>query len=151
MTEEEKPLSHEQLILGLDGQSVDWFLQRLVATVNSTNIEFGITLFVEGAIISGLLVGGQKYFETFAQEFADNYPGDDEGKENIRQAFASHAGIYTDENPDDRPPPQFIHLINSKCFSAGDEPLPSNRGVLWRGKIKAVSGFSLGSLTTEQH
>jgi hypothetical protein len=150
MTEEQdKKPSVDDMNLAMDGRSVDWYLQSLVSTVNTTDVQFGITLFVEGAIISGLLIGGKKYFETFANEFAGAFPGDDEAKETIRQSFASYAEIYTSEESADLPPPQFIHLLDSRCFSPGGKPLPGNRGVLWRGKINAVSGFSLGSLSAE--
>jgi hypothetical protein len=151
MTEEqEKKASPEEVMLAIEGQGVDWYLQNLVSIVNKGSLEFGITLFVEGLIVSGKLVGGKKYFETFAQEFARAYPGGRETKEMLQQAFSSHAEIYTiRENDEDIPPSQFIHLIDSRCFSPGGKPLPNNRGVLWRGKIKAVSGFNLGSLSAE--
>jgi len=142
----------EQIKLSFDGQSVDWYLQKLVTVVNTTNVQFGVTLFVEGAIVSGVLVSGKTYFEAFAQEFSAAYPGDADGKESIRQAFASHASIYDDAGSDAQSssPPQFIHLIDSRHFSPGGQPLPNNRGVLWRGKINAVSGFSLGSLSADE-
>ncbi|MDL5367629.1 gas vesicle accessory protein GvpU [Xanthomonas sp. NCPPB 2654] len=149
--QDENQSSPEQIKLSFDGQSVDWYLQKLVTVVNTSTVQFGVTLFVEGAIVSGVLVSGKKYFETFAQEFSAAYPGDAEGKESIRQAFASHASIYDSENGEQTTsPPQFIHLIDSRHFSPGGQPLPNNRGVLWRGKINAVSGFSLGSLTADQ-
>lgn len=147
--DQSKALSSDEMVVTVEGQSVDWYLQSLVTTVNSTDVQFGITLFVEGAIVSGLLVGGKRYFETFAEEFAAAFPGDAEGKEEIRRSFASYAEIYTSEEGKDPPPPQFIHLIDSRCFSPGGQPLPGNRGVLWRGKINAVSGFSLGLLSEE--
>ncbi|MGV1108281.1 hypothetical protein [Xanthomonas translucens] len=83
--------------------------------------------------------------------FSAAYSGDADGKESIRQAFASHASIYDSENDAQTPsPPQFIHLIESRHFSPGGQPLPNNRSVLWRGKINVVSGFSLGSLSAEE-
>lgn len=131
-----------------DGRSVDWFLQNLVSIANNSNVEFGITLFVEGIIVSGNLVSGKKYFETFADEFSNAYPGDPDTKEGIRQAFASNSSIYDSEDDEhDLPRPQYIHLIDSRCFAPGGQPLPGNSGVLWRGKINSVSGFNLGSLT----
>ncbi len=143
--------SEEERILSLEGRSVDWYLQSLVSTVNASTIEFGVTLLVEGAIVSGLLVSGKKYFEIFSKEFADAYPGDDESKETVRTAFAAYADIYSQDgsNEEQPPPPQYIHLVNARCFSPGGQSLPGNRGVLWRGKINAVSGFSLGSLSAE--
>ncbi len=93
---------------------------------------------------------GQK-LRDIAQEFSAAYSGDADGKESIRQAFASHASIYDSENDAQTPsPPQFIHLIESRHFSPGGQPLPNNRSVLWRGKINVVSGFSLGSLSAEE-
>lgn len=81
MTEQEdNQPSLEDVKLAFDGQSLDWYLQKLVATVNSSNVQFGITLFVEGIIVSGHLVSGKQYFEAFAQEFSAAYPGDAEEK-----------------------------------------------------------------------
>ncbi|MCC8537358.1 gas vesicle accessory protein GvpU [Xanthomonas axonopodis pv. poinsettiicola] len=146
--------SLEDVKLAFDGQSVDWYLQKLVGIANASNTQFGITLFVEGVIVSGQLVSGKQYFEAFAQEFSAAFPGSDEEKEDIRLAFASHASIYDaaaddDDGQQSSAPPQFIHLIDARCFSPGGQPLPSNRGVLWRGKVNAVSGFTLGSLSAD--
>lgn len=149
MTEEQKELSGKELKLALDGNSVDWFLQNLVNIANKSGLEFGVTLVVGGSILSGRLISGKKYFETFAKEFADAFPGD--SREGIYESFAQHGEIYSQSNDenDDSPPPQFIHLIDSRCFYPGNQ-LPNNKGVLWRGKINAVSGFSLGQLSTAQ-
>lgn len=143
--------SLEDVKLAFDGQSVDWYLQRLVGIANTSNVQFGITLFVEGIVVSGQLVSGKRYFEVFAEEFSAAYPGSADEKEDIRRAFASHASIYDngDDTQQSSTPPQFIHLIESRCFSPGGQPLPGNRGVLWRGKVNAVSGFTLGSLSAD--
>lgn len=143
-------LPNEELKLAIDGNSVDWFLQKLVSVVNTSPLEFGITLFAEGLIISGQLVGGKKYFATFAQEFSDSYPGDNEAKADMKEAFESNGNIYDQELDAEMPPPQFIHLINARCFAHNGQPLPNNRGIAWRGKINAISGFNLGQLSVEQ-
>lgn len=149
MTDSE-PLPREELKLALDGNSVDWFLQNLVSIANNSPLEFGITLFTEGLIVSGQLVSGKKFFSDFAKEFSDAYPGDDDSKASIKSAFESKGEIY-DQGPDaDVPPPQFIHLVNARCFAHNGQPLPSNKGVAWRGKINAVSGFNLGQLDAAQ-
>jgi hypothetical protein len=152
MSEQQEQLSAEELKLLCEGRSIDWYLQRLVSLVNNNSgLQYGLTLHLEGVIVSGLLISGKKYFETFAQEFADNFPGTDESKESIRQSLASNASIYDkSETEGEAPPPQFIHLLNARSFAPGNNPLPTNRGVLWRGKINAVSGFSLGMLSTDQ-
>ena len=149
MTDSE-PLSNEEFELAQDGNSVDWFLQNLVSIANSGSLEFGVTLFTEGLIVSGQLVSGKKYFSTFANEFSDAYPGDDDSKANIKSVFESNGEIYDRGSDADVPPPQFIHLINARCFAHNGQPLPNNRGVTWRGRINAVSGFNLGQLDAAQ-
>lgn len=133
-----------------EGQSVDWFLQNLVSIVNNSGIEFGVTLSVEGMVLSGTLVSGKKYFEIFAEQFANAYPGKADTKEEIREALAKNAELYTEREEDEsRPPPQFIHLEDCRHFSTSGHVLPGNQGFLWRGRINAVSGFSLGSLSID--
>jgi hypothetical protein len=140
---EEKTSSSEAMALARDAQSVDWWLQSLVSLANNSQIEFGITLNVEGLVVSGLLVSGRKYFELFAQEFATSLPCDSEETEDyIREKFAGNADIYDTDAED---PPNFIHLTNCRFFGQGGL-IPSNKGVLWRGKIETVSGFNLGVL-----
>ena len=132
---------------GIHGQSVDWYLQELVGLANTSGLEMGLTLNVGGSVVSGTLISGRKYFETFAQQFASAWPGDEETKENIRKSLATHAKIYDSPETEDLPPPQYVHLTNAKVHSPTGS-LPTNSGVLWRGKVNAVSGFSLGSLSS---
>ncbi|OLI80589.1 gas vesicle protein, partial [Xanthomonas oryzae pv. oryzae] len=77
--------SLEDVKLAFDGQSVDWYLQKLVGIANTSNVQFGVTLFLEGIVISGQLVSGKRYFEAFAQEFSAAYPGPADEKEEIRR------------------------------------------------------------------
>jgi len=148
--QQETPLTDEELRIAIDGRSTDWFLQKLVSLANTMGLSFGVTLFVEGVMISGMLVSGKRYFEAFADEFSSNYPGDDEAKEEVRGGIASHTAIYAgDDSDNEPPPPQYIHLVDARCFAPGGQPIPTNRGVLWRGRINAVSGFNLGTLMTE--
>jgi len=142
----------------IDGQSIDWFLQNLVSLVNTTPLEVGITLNVSGSLISGVLIGGKKYFELFAKEISDNFPIEDgpdglKSRELLYDAYAQFGDIYNISSEDKinkNSPPQYIHLLNSRNYSA-DGAIPSNLGVLWRGKINAVSGFSLGQLSSDKH
>jgi len=142
---EQEP-SELEIKQAIEGQSVDWYLQSLVSICNASDLEIGITLTVGGSIVSGLLIGGRKYFERFAKQFSEAWPG--EGKEAIRLALAKSASLY-DKSADDKQEPaagvQYIHLADARVFH-GQQSVAST-GVLWRGKINAVSGFSLGNLT----
>lgn len=122
--------------------AVDWYLQSIVNLADYAGLEMDITLTVSGSEISGKLIGGKKYFTTFAEQMAAGWP--EEGRQYIRDAFGHHAGNYEtgDENS---PPAQFIHLEGARFISPNGN-IPSDKGMLWRGKLSAVSGFSLGSI-----
>ena len=132
------------LKLSQDGISVDWFLQKLVALANGQGLEFGVTLYVNGQIISGTLISGKQYFETFGDLFSDAWPY--ENKEVIKDGFLANAEIYKKQNHDDpTPPSQYVHLKDTRIITAnGNLPSSGNAGVLWRGKINSASGFNLG-------
>ena len=148
MTENDKKPTQAEIEQKIHGQSVDWYLLHLVSLANENGLEFGLTLTVGGSIVSGTLISGKKYFETFASDLSSAWPGDEDAKEIIRSSFAGWSAIYNrkKEDDDDRPPPQYIHLSNARVHTPQGS-LPTNTGVLWRGKINAVSGFSLGSFT----
>ncbi len=138
MTKEEKIKFSE------DGVCIDWFLQNLVDSVNKSPFEFGITLNVNGQSISGTLISGKRYFDLFATAFSSAWPGDD--KEKMREVFSSKGDIYNNVESEDGPLlSQYLHLNNAKVVTPGGS-MPNAKGVLWRGKINAVSGFSLGIL-----
>lgn len=144
MEEQEKQQLEQRL--EIDGVSVDWYLQRLVSMVNRAPIEMGISLVANGALVSGTLISGKQYFETFAREISQAWPGDDEAKESIRSAFASNAEMYeADTEEENLPLPQYIHLKNATVRTPNG-PIPAQGGMLWRGKLNAISGFSLGSI-----
>jgi len=45
--------------------------------------------------------------------------------------------------------PENIHLRNSH-FAVGDNLLPDNTGVLWRGRLEHVQGWNIGSMSRAQ-
>lgn len=144
----EKEPTEVEIKQAIEGVSLDWYLQRLVALANETGLEIGITLTVGGGVVSGTLISGKKYFEKFAKEFSAAWPG--EGKQDIESSFSKFGAIYdkseSEQDKPANPSPQYIHLADARVFH-GREMLPSSVGVMWRGKINAISGFSLGSLS----
>ncbi len=127
----------------------DWFLQSLVNMANEGNIGIGITLQVSGLLVSGTLVGGRKYFDGFAEDFASAFLNDPDTAESVRTSFSKYGGIYDKKEGEEIPPPQYIHLENARFFSTTGSPTPGNRGVWWRGRISEVGGFMLGSLSSD--
>jgi hypothetical protein len=43
--------------------------------------------------------------------------------------------------------PHLIHLKGAKTYQSGAGPPPSEKGVLWRERLEAVDGFSLGRVS----
>ena len=130
----------------------DWFLGCLINWANQFNLEQGITLAVGGAIISGQLISGRRYFEEMAaQAMAGTVTGTEDAeslKSTIADWYKQWTKIYDkpDDAPDDYLPPMpgFIHLRNAIWLHEGGKSTPSNGGVLWRGKLSSIDGFCLG-------
>lgn len=128
----------------------DWFLQILVNTCNNTEISFPITLNVGGLLISGELIGGEKYFNGFINDL--KMGGFPPGAADLFNKFGD---IYNKPNEQEQdkqddettPLPQYIHLKNARIFHPGGSPIPANRRVWWRGRLEAIDGFILGTLS----
>ncbi|SDH03469.1 hypothetical protein SAMN05216588_102199 [Pseudomonas flavescens] len=132
------PVSYE---FEWSGRRVDWFLQQLVRMANSDpSIEMGITISTPAGMITGTLISAQNYFREFGQIMADSLNTPD-----LVETYAQfgEAGGNTDQLPY-----QFVHLRNAFSVSASGT-VPTNGGVLWRGKIAEVAGFSIGAMSRD--
>jgi hypothetical protein len=135
----------------------DWFLAELVRLANLTDSRFPVTLTISGGIVSGLLISGREYFSHFADDFA-KFGGDDPGHvASLREYISSYGSVYEsdkeDETTDDTErlrAPQFVHLASARFFAPGQTPIPTNAGVLWRGNLDGISGFSLGAFAVAE-
>lgn len=131
----------------------DWFLQDLVDYVDGTDLEIGITLQCNGFLVSGNLCSGHLYFEEFGKSFY-SLTGNDSDKKTISEyaAKALEAANEFDDlvNKDisEKPlihGPFFIHLKNAQFHQVSGGEIPMF-GVLWRGQIKDINGFFLGTI-----
>lgn len=130
----------ELMVPGRQPEHSDWFLQALVCQVNSGN-RYPIALTVGGSIITGVLIGGAEYFSMFSESFSE-LASDPEISETFRAWSSGYADMYKEGGSDE---PTYIHLMEAQYFSGGP-PVPSSSGLLWRGRLQAVEGFSLGRL-----
>jgi hypothetical protein len=123
--------------------ATDWFLQLLVRSMDEIeDASIPITLVANGMLVTGRIVSVSKYFRGFAKDFS---------KDPDVQASMSSFGKRVDPDADkNRPDPQFIHLENARFIIPGASPVPTERGVWWRGKIKDIAGFSVGILANSQ-
>jgi hypothetical protein len=133
---------------------VDWLLQSLVSMVNDGSCSIPITLSVGGLLISGDLIGGKTYFDEFARQFKDGFfEISSKTASTLEESFRRLGDVYsvTEERDDEfnRQSPQLIHLRNAQTvYSAGSAVDTSCEPMLWRGRLAAVDGFSLGRIST---
>lgn len=138
-----KDLTPEEFKRSWDGQSIDWFLQDLVDLVNvSDGGELPITLMMEGLTVSGVLISGRNYFDLFAEAFVSGWDEGDAKERVFKYYKETGERVYTQDNGS---LPLFLHLKEARVHEPGGM-LPNDVGVLWRGRINAVSGFCLGRL-----
>jgi hypothetical protein len=126
----------------------DWLLQRFVRLINATSKgEMGVTLLIGGSLISGQLISGRAYIGALAEQFVERLvdPGVGESMgEFVRMAGSVYLGSQDGSVPD----PVFIHLRDAKVFHPSGHSIPTNEGVLWRGRISHIEGFFFGQMSS---
>jgi len=147
----------------------DAVLQNIVRLANEFDLQFSITLFSGGLIISGIIVGGATYFDRLGEQmeqafkdisddkFAAKMGGIFQGygdtykkrKEELRQeleiAKAGEGISTTEDQADSLEKVFYIHLQNVQILGAASGPVIYAPATIWRGRISSVDGFHLGS------
>lgn len=124
----------------------DVILSSFVFAANSkeAQLEMGVTLNVGGTIVSGILIGYNKYLESIKLQF-DQKPGG-EFVASFMDKFLSAVEEEKIEE-EDVVLPIYIHLKDARFFTPGNNPIPNNGGILWRGKLSSIDGFNFGALS----
>lgn len=124
----------------------DWVLQSLVNLVD-LGLGMGVTLSIPGSVVSGRLVSQADYLARLTEQFRS--ASSDESIASVADGFEKIGEAM--ERPADAPvgwrpvPSDFIHLADAR-YVVGERLTPTD-GMLWRGRISEVSGFSLGHMT----
>jgi hypothetical protein len=140
------PLTSATELLREAALSADHVLQALIDLANVSDVGFGITLSVAGFLVSGTLVSGKSFFDGLSKEVSDGIAAE-ENKDAVRKYFAGFGSIYAGmKDEEERDLPIFIHLKDARFFQSSGGPVPGNRGIWWRGRVSAISGFFLGEL-----
>lgn len=124
----------------------DDLLETFVNTANRYGPLVGLTLFIKGTVISGRLIGGRQFLDKFAEQWGPGHESED--KDMLREALKQRANeLYPEQKPESKEyrPPTYIHLEDARVFVPGVSGMPGN-GLLWRGRLTEVDGWSLGAL-----
>lgn len=130
-----------------EGRQADWLLQWLIDFVGKTNTSIGVTLSIGGSLVAGELISHKAYFEQLSVDFSGAFAKFEEvDTEMVKKMIM---GLNAPISDGDEPPkPQFLHLKGAKTFTSVGGPIAAH-GTLWRGKVTAVDGFTLGNLITQ--
>jgi hypothetical protein len=147
--EEVTPADEPSLFDQPDG--VDWFLANQVHLADAYGIEQGITLNVGGVLVSGMLIGGRKYFQELSDQIRRVTAGTaSEGYgELMGDTHSAFVEVYPERQPDQPYPYRrinYIHLRGALTFGSNGIMSP-REGVYWRGKLSSVDGYSFGNLS----
>ncbi|MNJ59473.1 hypothetical protein D3C77_551600 [compost metagenome] len=122
----------------------DPFLLKLVNIVHSNEFTFDITLTTTGGTVTGTLISTKEYFDRFSQAFSNALPGGpNEAIRSSLSAWGERRGASLDAVEDGDDP--FIHLKNARFIDGAGAVPAGNQGIMWRGKLADVVGFTLGA------
>lgn len=129
--------------------AVDTLLVALVTAIDRAGGELGVTLNVGGCVVSGLLSPEADYVRGIATDFRAA------GAQELADAFDESGGAEGLEGDRGDPVPReeravYLHLREARVFAPGETPLPTDRGVWWRGRLDRVDGWFFGHLGEKQ-
>lgn len=120
--------------------------------VEEDGVEVEVTLSMNGAIISGALIGASAYYEGItekAKKLSDKTMSKILSKKfgDLKEAYAKQKGEEKEEEDKETKENSytFIHLKNAKYLSVSSQSTTGS-GTWWRGKISSIDGFSFNSL-----
>jgi hypothetical protein len=125
----------------------DELFERLVHLTNTTDLEIGVTLHVNGLVITGKLISGATYWSLSARDLRERSVGSRDLVDAMAQSMENVAAEYRDtlaEESDSHPMQGFVHLKDARTVTPkGGIP---RAGAFWRGRLDSIDGFTLGEL-----
>jgi hypothetical protein len=129
--------------------SGDPILRLFASIAEQASFELGITVAVDGALVSGVLVGQDEWLKLLGHTM----DGGDSIATSLRrylnkglhEAVTEVAGPIEDPRPEDY---EYLHLKSARyVMGPGFVPTPPSEPVLWRGRIEHISGWSWGTVS----
>ena len=114
----------------------DWLLENIVNSCDFKEIDnIEITLNVNGLLVCGIMISGEEYF-------LNSLGQDNEYFKSLAKDLYGDITNLKNENTK----PNYIHLKSAQFWVGTMNPVPSEVGVYWRGRISEISAFSFGKL-----
>ncbi|MBY5942354.1 hypothetical protein KUW00_15850 [Halomonas sp. DP5N14-9] len=131
-------------------ESNDFLLSMLVGMAES-GASVGITISVNGTLVTGNLISQKKYVDELVSNL--RAPLESVFPEHSNSMLESFSRIGNMSNGSsgtegESGEYEYIHLGEAQHF-VGNSAIPSD-GVLWRGKLTAIDGFILGRISFER-
>ena len=89
-----------------------------------------VTLTLKGLLVTGEIVGHKEYLDGIG----------------LMDVVTKFFGPTPERSYFE--PRSYIHLKEAQFFFGADRPIPTEGGVLWRGRLSEVDGFSMGRMKT---
>jgi len=131
MNHENLPFSVEQFHVKSDS---DRLLKELTQYVNKTLYEINITIFVQGIVISGMLIPDIEYIDIVSGQYIGL------SEDLVAISWSSRDDSIKDD---------YIHLKNA-TFHSDVTPITINSKVYWRGRLSSIDGFVVGKLVIRE-
>jgi hypothetical protein len=125
----------------------DDLFERLVHLTNTTDLEIGVTLHVNGLMVTGKLISGTTYWSSSARELRERSVGSRDLVEAMAHSMENLAAEYREtlgNEVQSHPMSGFVHLKDARTVTAKGA-LP-RAGAFWRGRLDCIDGFTLGEL-----
>lgn len=130
---------------------------NLLLLAAEREVRLGVTVTVEGVVVTGTLIGTLAYCRALADQFASSTGGtemDDIFADSFRDLVDDAAGVA---RGDRRDPPDaasyarsvtFLHLSDARYVSPSGLLPHGRNGILWRCPVSDISSWSIGDLTS---
>lgn len=124
----------------------DPMLAQLVAFAD-IGVSVGVTFTIGGSVVTGQLCSGKDFIEhTRDQILAGS--GDDL-KDFLEPHFNDRLAVY-DNDRTEVMQIAYVHLRDAVIYNVDFTGIPSKNGVFWRGRLDAIDGWSLGTITIDR-
>ncbi|USK35059.1 hypothetical protein LIT25_06920 [Bacillus sp. F19] len=125
----------------------DAVLLMFLSLAENDGIEVAITLNIQGAIVTGILIGSRAYYDGITE--SSLHLKDDTMSKIIAKRFGDLRDEYlkqkqeqADKKDNEEAAAAYIHLKNAKYH----QPAINASASWWRGKISSIDSFSFDSL-----